>query len=218
MKSEPGLPPCRPGFVARVHPKVYRECAGRREDLAACVARVGFVARVHPKVRREFTIGLECLAPRCNVNIHRCVSNSWSPPKCLRPSSSAFCLHSRPYHRGRRPAANVSARLFRLLAYLLASSSGRCVRKLLLMQGRTLTDRTAKGNDTFNDKQSKNRRAKKLGSNRGQEKTRQKTPQNKEVQSQPYTRDAGTRAAEARAGASASHRARARERARRQEA
>jgi hypothetical protein len=54
--------------------------------------------------------------------------------------------------------------------------------------------------DTFNDKQSKNRRAKNWGAT-GARKKRGKPPQDKEVQSQPYTRDAGTWAAEARAGA-----------------
>ena len=58
----------------------------------------------------------------------------------------------------------------------------------------------------------------KTGDQQGPGKTRQKTPQDKEVQSQPYTRDAGKWAAEARAGASAPHRARARDRASREEA
>jgi hypothetical protein len=40
-------------LVARVHPKVPRECLGLRKGLTACVARVGLVAGVHPKVHRE---------------------------------------------------------------------------------------------------------------------------------------------------------------------
>ena len=46
----------RGSLVAGVHPKVHPECAGRREGLAACVARVGLVAGVHPKVHRELAL------------------------------------------------------------------------------------------------------------------------------------------------------------------
>jgi hypothetical protein len=66
--------------------------------------------------------------------------------------------------------------------------------------------------DTFNDKQSTTRRAKNWGAT-GARENAAKRHKTKEVQSQHYTRDAGTRAAEARAGASAPHRARARDRA-----
>jgi hypothetical protein len=52
----------------------------------------------------------------------------------------------------------------------------------------------------------------------GARKNAAKTPQDKKVQSRHYTHDAGTWAAEARAGASAPHRARARDRASREEA
>jgi len=45
-----------------------------------------------------------------------------------------------------------------------------------------------------------------------------RTPQDEKVPGRHYTRDAGTRAAEARAGASAPHRARARDRASSEEA
>jgi hypothetical protein len=53
----------------------------------------------------------------------------------------------------------------------------------------------------------------KLGTNRGRENAA-RTPRNEKVPGRHYTRDAGTRAAEAGAGASAPHRARARDRAR----
>jgi hypothetical protein len=68
-----------------------------------------------------------------------------------------------------------------------------------------------------NDKQSKNHRATNWGPT-GARKNAARTPQDEKVPGRHYTRDAGTRAAEARAGASAPHRARARDRASSEEA